>query len=824
MGLNKLLKEINEYREKDKLSFFVGAGVSKLSEYPSWGELVLSMANDIGYTSYIIDKEGKPHLSSEEFLKIPQMYYTKKGATVYFNKVKGQLDVHREPNDIHKMIMKLNPYHILTTNYDNLLEQTANLFSINYSIINNDSKVANTPTQRYILKVHGDFENNNFVLKEHDYLDYSENYKLIDNVMKTLMATNLIIFIGYQLSDYNIKLILNWVQNVQKDSFVQPVFIYTEPEQLDENSINYYNERKLRIIRANELTDSSEYFDRYKVVLDKIINYKEEPKTLTKEGCVDYIYEKLLMLEEMTYIRADDFISLFNGYTIDKTNIINFKGELFSNFYELKKEQSGLSQKLINKIDYISKRIKNSGINGCHTKNNILFDFNHFEIINDTFNGNYTEIETRISEYSNSVEELYNKAYDLFSIGKFNDCYYLYVMLLDKSKSEKKWIYYYLVQINIRYLSQVINLVNSMTNGIKGIMYFGETLQLFDVKLLNDIELTQAFSDLPAEIKKYSFLSGLGTVNYYMPTITKLYDENYKIAMDASNKSVTIIGTSAYDHSELVMMDAVNFIYNNKILFSIFSEHKNFIKITMHSYLKGKMARMQIKPDVQHHIKKVTEELTCQDILLIIKNFKIDDIRYLENDEVNLKEFKLSDDETKKFEKYVLKTIGYYVKNFYGNIEGDKINMYIMIKEEFNSMCYLSHYFIKNKAVLYKLAHFILFYIPEKEMDLNKKIICICQLIEDNNNVLDKEIRNFIESFLIKKVLYCIEYPNSLSNNTWGQTLSMFAQVIHEYDRNFISEELSKICVKDLHANVKKFMFDCAVILTEDAINICKVE
>lgn len=178
--IEQIIKEVREYQTKEKLVFFVGAGVSKMSDYPSWTELVLSMAEEIGYDSYSINKDGKPMLSSEEFLKIPQMYYNTKHETAYFEKVKSQLNVKKKPNDIHKLIMRMNPYHLLTTNYDDLLEQTANMFGINYSVINSDKKVAGTQTQRYIVKVHGDFEENNFVLKESDYLDYEQNFKLID--------------------------------------------------------------------------------------------------------------------------------------------------------------------------------------------------------------------------------------------------------------------------------------------------------------------------------------------------------------------------------------------------------------------------------------------------------------------------------------------------------------------------------------------------------------------------------------------------------------------------------------------------------------------
>lgn len=65
--IEQIIKEVKNYQAKDKLTFFVGAGVSKMSDYPSWAELVLSMAEEIDYNFYNIDKNGKPILSSEEF-------------------------------------------------------------------------------------------------------------------------------------------------------------------------------------------------------------------------------------------------------------------------------------------------------------------------------------------------------------------------------------------------------------------------------------------------------------------------------------------------------------------------------------------------------------------------------------------------------------------------------------------------------------------------------------------------------------------------------------------------------------------------------------
>lgn len=50
------------------LTFFVGAGISALSKAPSWKELILNICRELKITV-------KETYSSDEYLKIPQMYY-----------------------------------------------------------------------------------------------------------------------------------------------------------------------------------------------------------------------------------------------------------------------------------------------------------------------------------------------------------------------------------------------------------------------------------------------------------------------------------------------------------------------------------------------------------------------------------------------------------------------------------------------------------------------------------------------------------------------------------------------------------------------------
>ena len=75
MDINILVEDILEYKKKKKLAFFVGAGVSAVSNYPSWYDLVKDMADGLNY-KYELDAKGKAIFSSEDYLRIPQVYYS----------------------------------------------------------------------------------------------------------------------------------------------------------------------------------------------------------------------------------------------------------------------------------------------------------------------------------------------------------------------------------------------------------------------------------------------------------------------------------------------------------------------------------------------------------------------------------------------------------------------------------------------------------------------------------------------------------------------------------------------------------------------------
>ena len=204
----KDIKNIITASQNNKLVFFIGAGFSKLSEteslkIPSWEELINELKEDLNISN------------ESDFLKIAQLYFLKFGEHAYYNKVKSSIK-DLAPSKFHKNLFDLNPHYIITTNWDNLIENTAQEKRLAYDLIRSDADLANSQLDKKIIKMHGDFQQHNFVFKEDDYLQYGQNFPLIEGYIKGIFSTCTIVFLGYSYSDYNLKQIVSWITRISK--------------------------------------------------------------------------------------------------------------------------------------------------------------------------------------------------------------------------------------------------------------------------------------------------------------------------------------------------------------------------------------------------------------------------------------------------------------------------------------------------------------------------------------------------------------------------------------------------------------------------------
>lgn len=824
MNTNVLFKEIAKYREKKKLSFFVGAGVSAVSKYPSWADLVRDMADELKY-KYQVNGKGKAVFSSEEYLRIPQIYYDNKKRRQYFEKINNAFANTCKPNEVHDLIMQLDPYHILTTNYDTLLEQAADKYGINYSIINGDDKVAKTSSLRYIVKVHGDFEKSKFVLKEQDYLDYGHDYILIDNLMKTIMATNLMIFIGYGLNDYNIKLILNWVKQVQKDTFIEPIFIYADEEKLDKKMIKYYKSRGIRILDANLITNSGGFKEKYISTLQKIKNY-EEAVTLSNDlDAIDYLYSLMADLDSLEYIRTKDLVTLFkkNYYIDPQKYLVNRTKQVtyLETFYDLNSQNRQLEDNYVEKVQIIGSILNKANIKGIHGTGYIYNGAADIKIQNMLFWSRYDEIEEILDTTDDSVQGLYNTAYYLYSVGRLEESYLMYTELLQITKRQNEWIYYYASQVNRKFVYQTIIFMWNYFNRLNGQMVYGD-IQLFKEDFIDMIQaemcnfqFEELYFSLPAEIReKYTFLQRLCTTNIYAQDVIESFESIYKINLNICFNQITLIGQSEYEKIKENLLDAICFTYENKLLYAQFSEHKNFIRNTLISFFKAENERMRIQIGENAFFKNPLYEISIQDFILIYKNFKWKDVQYLER-EIDFSIFVVS--ESDALETFIEKELEYYETNYSTTISGNKTIMYFLYREEYVTLCYLAVHFISRKKIYAKIVRFILEYISDKEINEQGKYSLVCRYIEKLR--MNSTIEKIIESHILKRIRHYLKYQKVFNFDDRGkEILPMYSNLLIENNAAYKSQKISNFSLKALPDYLKEYLLKFSDILTDDAI------
>ena len=269
------IHHIKEAIKQNKLVIFVGAGVSKNSHVPTWGSLVRKYAEELHYTQ-CLSCHFKTYFSTDEYIKIPQYYYSydqSENHQNYYSILKEAFNHNFQPNILNDLIVSLNPDHIITTNYDHLLDH------YQYEVITSDQDLLKSKSNHYLIKMHGDIDDiEHIVFKEDDYLNFSQTHALIELYIKSLLIDHIFLFVGYSLNDYNLKMFLNWIdylghENNVKESMHANYLITTDIRSHQDYLISYYLQKNIRVINLNEL-DEDMFQESLSVPLDDEIGRK----------------------------------------------------------------------------------------------------------------------------------------------------------------------------------------------------------------------------------------------------------------------------------------------------------------------------------------------------------------------------------------------------------------------------------------------------------------------------------------------------------------------------------------------------------------------
>lgn len=387
----ELLNYIRLFREKtqtNKLIVFVGAGVSKNVEgMPDWNDLIAKMAESINYSKCSSCKKKTRNckktcklydvFSNDEFLKIPQYVYNRNKKL--YDRVLSENIEHDRNIDapLSNAIFDLTPAHIITTNYDKLIENCSNAQSDNYDVIVRDKDLLETQQNKYVIKMHGDIDDlSTIVLKEADYLEYTQNHILIEMFVKSLLTDHTILFLGYSLNDYNIKLIISWINHIRAQNKALKkdtkfAYIVVDSEKVTSTQYKYFEKNYIGMVNLRNMP----LVDDIPIALKNDVGKRlysflriiESP--LLEKHFANYMYfdEVVDFLKTYKYVNGKSICDLLclGRYSLSDYELVLFSEsnyDLLINYINLKTEYSkSLEQLLYNAGVVFIRLIPSSG-------------------------------------------------------------------------------------------------------------------------------------------------------------------------------------------------------------------------------------------------------------------------------------------------------------------------------------------------------------------------------------------------------------------------------------------------------------------------------
>ena len=793
------LKRIIDASQNNALSFFVGAGVSALSGAPTWKGLINSICDKIG-----CDKKEK--YSSEEYLQIPQMYYYSIGKddNEYYSFVKKQLNTtNLTPNSIHREMFKLNPTSFITTNYDTLLEDASVQYCRSYKVVSCDEDVPTIFGDKYILKLHGDFKKNNIVLKEEDYLNYSENFKLIETLMKSIFSTNTVVFIGYGLNDYNIKLILNWSKSLLKSAFREPIFIYTDDAELTKEELLYHQSKGLQVVEWNKLLaeDNPDYLIRYQSVFDIINNYSMVSLVdKNEEEALSVLYNLLEPLDNLNALRIEDISKKLYPYVnISEAGVMYCLegGDLLvKKFLEINQlcesERKKLSKDTIDKYNCIISVFKKARIRSINNQKGETLNYSIDELPladNNCILFDYGFMNDYAKKLYKTTSKNYKKAFYLSRLKRYDEAFLLFDRVAKESYRNKDYLMYYLAESNCISLSKIILNTNTWYNCYD--------MDLVNSKSLSNSEIEELFHNLPVEFrKKYDTIKDLHSPNLLYKYSYDAFIDGQKLQSAIESNTIEF-GLTSGGKAICLINNYLHFFLGNGIIADVFNEYKSTTKNLM-SLLVYKYATQNNKVLHEQPFSGFANDEVCFDqidFFCFVECFTDKEIRALfSKHQIETLYFH----NTEVIEISVENLLNYYesaVKSTKNNI--DVISIQIQIKK----CLMLLRYMDISQTLVDRVCTFIFSY-KFREILINDKIMFLDYQLA-RRKMYSETTQKIIENTLVS---YIDAHISALKNNETFEVYSSSSEINYSNLADYLCSSEDNYSSRRISMRVKQIM------------------
>lgn len=457
------LLNIQRASRENRLVIFVGAGVSMNSSVPSWNQLTNRMKAEL------------PNEFSEETdaLKIAQIYKDSRGHKEYMDKVKDILLYNKAvPNPLHKSILALNPCHIITTSYDDLIEQELSKDFLQYHIIREDKDIPQMTYPNTLVKMHGDYATDNIVLTEDDYYNYKENFPLTRAFVQSLFASKLILFVGFSFADLNLKFILNELKNILSDKMQRPYLL-----SCDEPSYAtklYFVKKGINIVYISEadvdLLNDGKYQSKdlsgIGLHTDKLLYAIKNYSAIPQDNLALYLYDRIVPYMSEMRSFGDGLQYFFpkmklhrNAHSSGLRTFTKYFKQLATDLAtneakrKFLRENPAINLRTLMKLAYYNYLFEIDGLTILDAKliENIKeFKASTLDYIHQFDSARVNQIvkKLRVRRLTYTIEDL-ELPYILYTLGDAYSAYKFYGDLLTEYWNKKKYILYFICRHNM---------------------------------------------------------------------------------------------------------------------------------------------------------------------------------------------------------------------------------------------------------------------------------------------------------------------------------------------------------------------------------------
>ena len=302
------IQQLSQSKCKENLAVFMGSGVSSFvnPDYPIWS----------GVTQRL--KQELTECKTDDALDVAQEYSDIYGKEKLAETVSSLFPDYTPNQAFYNELLKCRPQYLLTTNWDNMLQNAIQDGLHMYDSIANDKELMDSILLNKYVKIHGDFRHD-FVLTRKSYDSYSKNYPLIENFVKSVLCTNTVIFIGYSLSDEDFKQILEWIKI---SAPAEPRFYCAfDTSHYNEQTETKFNKEGISTFTVPDFTDLFKQINENDIEL-----FSNNPVNVFSQKIKPLCEDKAVLLSSLRkfvsncgFIYFDEYRSALQLYTIELT-------------------------------------------------------------------------------------------------------------------------------------------------------------------------------------------------------------------------------------------------------------------------------------------------------------------------------------------------------------------------------------------------------------------------------------------------------------------------------------------------------------------------